>query len=182
MAACHQLVMPCRRRKHLFSGNHPQNPVPTAKDRTPPKTWTGCWNQAHNQGKDMTALDTGTCPFLAICRSRGQSLLDWQISASGVKQSHLCLTFALVPAEAVSFTKGWGNLKPHGCWTRGHIIHVVTAVQASAHTNARAGRQPTWKRPEGPSTCLAHHDPSLACCPEPEATDQLPTAPSVSIP
>lgn len=42
----------------------------------------------------------------------------------------MCLTSTLLPAEAVSFTKGWGSLKPQGCCTRAHNTHVVTAVPA----------------------------------------------------
>lgn len=79
----------------------------SGRDRTTPRTWTGKLESGTHQGKDRTAPDVGTCPFLGVLRPRGQTLLDWQISASAVKQPHLCLTSALLPAGAVSPTKGW---------------------------------------------------------------------------
>lgn len=66
MAACHQLEMPRRGRKHLFGGNHPQNPEPTGKGQKHSQDLDWKAGIRHTSRQDMTASDTGTCSFLGL--------------------------------------------------------------------------------------------------------------------
>lgn len=75
MAACHQLEMPRRGRKHLFGGNHPQNPEPTGKGQKHSQDldWKAGIRHTSRQGHD--SLRHGDL-FIPWVKSRGQTLLD----------------------------------------------------------------------------------------------------------
>lgn len=156
------------------------------RDRIPPRAWTGKAGIRHisRQRYDSPRhgdLSTAWCP--QVNRSVPLGLVNLSFRSEAVT---FVLNFCSAACRGSEFHQCMGKPQATGVLHQSPhhtCCHCCScSPQTPAHTNTRVGREPSWKGPEGLSTCLAHHDPSLACCPEPQATDYLPAAPSVSIP
>lgn len=122
----------------------PRTLNPEERDRNIPRTWTGKLETGTHQGKDMTASDMGTCPFLGVLRLNPHGLVNINFRSRAVTPG---LNFCSAACRGCEFHQGMGKPQTTGVLSRAHTIHVVTAsalLSPGMSTNQHRG----WQGPQ----------------------------------